>query len=181
MRTLDPYKRLARGQARPHHTILVHFTSTPLSTLFASLYRRQPFLAFVAFVALLSEVLVVVLAGVPFSSSQTWIAFLVSAYLSMGILGLMILTLLSLFFWRRKPIMPRMPNTVAATMSYLCASHMRKDFEKLGGLRGTEEMAKVGGERYAYGLSRGTDMVTRWAVDKDTEPGDVEDRIRGCL
>src|SRR5439155_17005866 len=113
VRTVDPYRRLVKGHARPCHTILLHFTSTPLATLVGSLYRRHLFLASIAFTSLLSEVLVIMIAGVPFNSSQIWAAFLVSTYSSISILSLMICALLALFWWRRQPELPRMPNTVA--------------------------------------------------------------------
>src|SRR5204862_6508296 len=106
----------------------------------------------IAFNALLSEVLVVMLAGVPFNSSQTWTAFLVSAYSTMTILGLMVVALLALFWWRRKPELPRMPNTVAAVLSYLCASEMLEDFKELG--EGNGVVGQRGGT-YSYGLLRG--------------------------
>ncbi|KAI9858264.1 MAG: hypothetical protein M1813_007538 [Trichoglossum hirsutum] len=172
VRTVNPYRRLAHGHARPHNTILVRFTSTPLTTFPVSIFRRHFFVAFIALVALFSEVLVVMLAGVPFQAGQTWMAFLVSTYSGVGILGLMIIALIALFQWRRRPELPRIPNTVAATLSYLCASYLREDFERLGHSTEIDVIAKGHGQTYSYGLLKGTDMVTRWAVDKDLDPED---------
>ncbi|KAI9809373.1 MAG: hypothetical protein M1827_006885 [Pycnora praestabilis] len=171
VRTISPYRAMSLHPCPPSSTILLSTTHTPLTTIFASLRSGYYFSAFIAAIAILSEVLVIALAGVPFSSGQIWTAFLVSSYLSMVILSLMIIALVSLFFWRRQPTgLPRMPNTVAAVMSYVCASYMLQDFEELEGLSGKEIDQRIRGmgETYGYGQFVGEDWVTRWAVDDNS-------------
>ncbi|KAI9760351.1 MAG: hypothetical protein M1840_002557 [Geoglossum simile] len=165
VRAVNPYRILARGRARACDTIAVNFTSTPLTTFTASLRRRHFFVAFVAFVALLSEILVVALSGIPFNSSQTYAAFQASAYTSVSILALMVVAVFALVYWRRRPLLPRMPNTLAAVLSYVCASRMLEDPREL---QAVGEGDRRGGLTFSYGRLRGVDAVTRWAVDRDS-------------
>lgn len=109
------------------------------------------------------------LAGVPFQSAQTWLAFLVSAYLSMAILGIMIIALATLFWWRAGIKLPRMPDTLAAVFTYLCSSFLLADFEALEGLDEKDRDRRIVAweKRYQYGIKMGVDGVIRWAVDED--------------
>ncbi|OQV10902.1 hypothetical protein CLAIMM_14823 [Cladophialophora immunda] len=87
VRLLTPYRRLFRGSAKPDSTILVSQNSTPLTSIFQALWRGNFFHAFVAFVAILSDVLIIAIGGVPFNSAQIWLDFLVSIYASWAILA----------------------------------------------------------------------------------------------
>lgn len=118
---------------------------------------------------MLSEVLVVVLVGVPFSEVETYIADLVSIYLSIGILSVMIITLIVVVIRRKRLslVIPRTPDTLGAVMSYLCASHMLLGFQALEGMDEKERRETIvgWGKRYRYGKMAGTDGVTRWMID----------------
>ncbi|KAI9767854.1 MAG: hypothetical protein M1840_005347 [Geoglossum simile] len=170
VRAVNPYRILARRHARARDTIAVDFTSTPFTTFTASLYQRHFFVAFIACVALLSEILVVALSGIPFNSSQTYAAFQASAYTSVAILALMVFAVFALVYWRRQPLLPRMPNTLAAILSYVCASHMLEDPRVLQDVGSGDGR---GGQTFSYGRLRGVDAVMRWAVDRDANNGVV--------
>ncbi|KAI9742735.1 MAG: hypothetical protein M1835_003011 [Candelina submexicana] len=169
IRIVAPYKALLSSPQGPRSTLLFRSTTLPITSFFNSLYHGHFFLTSIALVAILSEILVIMLAGVPFQSAQTWFAFLVSAYLSMTILGIMIIALVAIFWWRTSIKMPRMPDTLAAVWSYLCASFLLEDFEALEGLDEKERDKRIRswGKRYEFGKKMGVDGVVRWAVDED--------------
>ncbi|KAK5021364.1 hypothetical protein LTR16_000226 [Cryomyces antarcticus] len=167
--TLAPYMRLS-SPATASSTILFTTPTLTAASIIALLYHRHTLPAVVACTTILAEVLVITITGVPFASGQTWLQFLVSVYLSMGILGIMVLVVVALFFWRRRaPHLPRDPDTLAAVMSYVGASRMLDDFEGLEGMERKERdrMVKSWGKTYGYGWFVGRDGVGRWAVDED--------------
>ena len=134
------------------------------------LFSRYPFASSIALVALLSEILIVMLSGVPFSPGQIYMELLVCSYTSMAILALMVVAIIALLLrrWRGGLNLPRTPDTLAAVMSYICASQMLDDFEGLECLDKGERDRRIVAlkKRYEYGQRRGVDGVVRWAVDE---------------
>jgi len=134
--------------------------------------HRHFLAATVAFAALLSEVLVIVMAGIPYHPSQIRFELLLCSYLSMAILAVMIITMILVIIWRwRLPHFPRRPNTLGAIVSYICASrfvetgigeHRPLISDKSG--MGVQEMALNNGI-IKYGKSRGIDGVERWGIN----------------
>lgn len=89
-----------------------------VSTIFTSLSRRHIFVAYIALLAVLSELLIVTLAAIPFNLATLLEAFRVSVFVSVGIIGLMIATL-PFVLMRYKDSVVAPPNSVADTMQYL--------------------------------------------------------------
>ena len=106
----------------------------------------------------------------PFSPGQIYLELLVCSYMSMAILALMVIAIVMLLLlrWRRALDLPRVPDTLAAVMAYVCASRMLDDFEGLECLDKDERDRKIAvmRKRYGYGQIRGVDGVVRWAVDE---------------
>jgi hypothetical protein len=129
------------------------------------------FSASVAFAATLAEILVVVLAAIPYSPGEIFLELFICTYTSIGILSLMVIVLVGLMFWRsRLPYLPRTPDTLGGVISYLCASRMLDDFDCSSGL-GSRELEKriVGlGKRYTYGEYVGVDGQVRWMIEEST-------------
>lgn len=164
---LAPFRLLHLRPSPASHTILAERTLTPLTTFSTALYRRSFFVAHVALVALLSEVLVVVLPGIPFSAGQLDGAFLASAYVSMAVLAVMLLSLAAIWCRRGDPKLPRTPNTVAAVLSYLCAGRMTEDFAGFARMAPEKrnQIVEDLGREYVFDVGRGVDGVVRWGVD----------------
>ena len=120
-------------------------------------------------VAILAEVLIITLPGIPFDAGQLWKAFILSSYLSMAILAVMLLSLLGLWLRPKGPNLPRTPNTVGAMCSYLCGSSMQDDFADLACVetKTRNRAIKDMGREYALSFGRGFDGVERWRVDYD--------------
>ncbi|KAJ9602059.1 hypothetical protein H2200_013419 [Cladophialophora chaetospira] len=178
VRLLTPYRRLYLGSAKPESTILVSQNSTPLTSIFQALWRRNFFHAFVAFVAILSDVLIITVGGVPYNSAQIWLDFLVSIYASWAILAIMLLTVLAMFRWRalnEKMMMPREPTTLLRVLLLLCNEdnilrHEMQGYETLGP-RERDDRVKARGGLYWAGWLTQPDGSQRWCVDKESGPG----------
>jgi Protein of unknown function (DUF3433) len=158
-RIMEPYRKLASGLRPGKGTIDVAMTGTPYSTVFIALGRGDLFVSWTALMAILSDILIIAVTGVPFSPAQIHEAGLASFYISFGILSLMILSLLAVVIRRRSnPRMPRDPDTLAHVWLYVCASSMT---QKKG------EMYQSDVSQYWFGLSTGSDGKQRWMIDKD--------------
>jgi hypothetical protein len=158
-RIMEPYRKLASGLKPGKRTIDVTMTGTPYSTVFIALGRGDLFVSWTALMAILSDILIIAVTGVPFSPAQIHEAGLASFYISFGILGLMIFGLLAVVIRRRSnPRMPRDPDTLAHVWLYVCASSVT---QKEGEMYQSEAL------QYWFGLSTGSDGKLRWMIDKD--------------
>ena len=162
-----PFRLLHLRPSPAAPTILAERTLSPMTTFLTALYRRSFFVAHVALVALLSEVLIIVLPGIPFSAGQLHDAFLASAYISMAVLAVMLLSLVAIWCRRGDPKLPRTPNTMAAVLSYLCAGRMTEDFAAFAcsGREARNRIVEDWGREYVFDVGRGVDGVVRWGVD----------------
>lgn len=170
IRNREPYRRLAVGKAKPQDSILIESRSHPITALFVNISKGRFFLAYLAFTALLSEVLTVALAGVPFSSSQSYRGWLVSIYLSIVIIVLMLIALALAIFRRDSKLqLPYPLRSIVSTMLYLCNSSMLEDFKDLSSLdMKTRNRRIVGwGKRYKYDRLADLDGGVTFGVDYD--------------
>jgi hypothetical protein len=175
-RIMEPYRRMADRQqlARAEDSVRVSLTGTPFSTAFVALARRSYAVAVIAAVTLLSQVLIIAVPGVPFGAGQIIPAYRASTFVSLAILGVMVLAFGVVVARRRgDPPIPRDPDTPVHVWLYLCASRM------VDTSRGLEV---VGNRVYPYGdrgdtagvrcyywcaLSTGVDARRRWMVEED--------------
>ena len=173
VRILTPYRRLSQRNARPENTILVTLNGTPLTALPGALRRGDIFHATIAFVAICSDLLIIAIAGVPFNRSQVWKAFIASAASSLTILGMMILAIFGLFWWRiqnERMRMPREPDTLIAICMMLCneGNGIRRMMEGMELLEEKVRDGRVkeeGGVFYAGEVHEGMGGRGRWVVD----------------
>src|SRR2546421_260868 len=111
---MEPYRRMANGQqpARAEDSVYASPTGTPFTTVFVALARRSYAVAVIAAVALLSQMLIIAVPGVPFSEGQIVPAYRASTFVSLAILGLMALAFgIVVARHRGDPPMPRAPDT----------------------------------------------------------------------
>jgi hypothetical protein len=168
--TLTPYHSLAQSPSAPGSTILAQRKSWPFAALFAMAYHRHFFAAFLASIAIISEILVITLAGVPYAAGQILLESQACNYTSILILVLMVCGIACMMVWRRKaPDLPRAPDTVLGVMSYVADSKMLYDFEGCEYLEGKYMDNRIQGlgKRYRYGRCEGVDGQFRWMVDEE--------------
>lgn len=167
---LTPYYELSQSPSPAHSTILLRKRGIPYTAIFGMLYNKHFFAAALAFTAILADVLVISLAGVPYSPGQIWMELIVCSYLSMVVLGTMIIAVITLLVWRRKsPDLPRAPDTLLGVISYLADSNMLGDFDGLENVEKKEMDDRIGGlgKRYGYGRNFGMDGQKRFMVDEE--------------
>ncbi|KAK3066457.1 hypothetical protein LTR53_017191, partial [Teratosphaeriaceae sp. CCFEE 6253] len=164
-----PYTRLARHPSPAKSTIPFTPHNTPVFATLGALRHGYYLVALLTFTTLTGEALNIVISGIPYATGQTWSQFLVSTYLSLAVLGLMLLVCAVLIFSRtREPKVPRHPDTVGAVMSYLCASQVLRDFEGTDGQDEGERDRRIRllGKRYTFEERRRGDGRHAWTVDE---------------
>ncbi|KAK1809714.1 hypothetical protein LTR12_015937 [Friedmanniomyces endolithicus] len=164
-----PYTRLAHHPSSAKSTILFTPHNTPFLATLTAIWNRYFLVAIITFVTLTAEGLNIVISGVPYATGQTWTQFLVSIYMSLGILGLMVVvSVLVILSRRREPKMPRKPDTVGAVMSYLSTSKMLHDFDGVDWQDGEERDRRIRlvGKRYTFLQRRREDGKQAWSVDE---------------
>ncbi|KAK5054008.1 hypothetical protein LTR84_001970 [Exophiala bonariae] len=174
VRILTPFRRLYQGSASPTSTVLATQNGTPITSLLTALWRGNLFHALVALVATLSDVLIVTIAGVPYSSAQTWMDFVVCIYTSWAILSIMSITVIAIFRWRalnEKMMIPSEPATLIDVWLMLCNENngLREDtrgFEMSDG-KERDEMIKRSGRRYWGGWLTQPEGLQRWCVERE--------------
>ncbi|RYP87864.1 hypothetical protein DL769_000456 [Monosporascus sp. CRB-8-3] len=163
---LSPYHLLARAPQSARRSILLAPPTNAFSGLWSAVRRRDGFLAVVALTSVLSELLPVLLAEIPFRVSQTYLVHLVTTWSAVGILCIMLLVLVSSFFVRW-PHMPLDPTTVAGAMYYVADSWMLGGFDGLGTLGPKDRDRRVVelGLKYRFGRMTGVSGETKVGVD----------------
>lgn len=159
----------------------------PLVTEFGALLNHDYLIAFTGLVGLSIEVLVIMLAAVPFSSGITLRAALIACWTSVGILFLMVIAVAIVFIHRRREAggtkLPREPFSIPIVMGYLYGSRMLADFEGLSGLSTHARNKHIQDLGRRYGLGHGVSVVDRRTVRLgiDEEPllvGQVEVEVK---
>ena len=176
VRIMQPYRNLHKKAGNTEgkagvDALLANMASSTYSSLPIALWRGDLFLALVSCVAVLGDVLIIAVTGVPFSDAQVYTTFQVSTWLSVGILSLMALTSLAVVGWRRgNPRgMPREPNTLINVALYLCSSQVTEQLVPLSMLpqRERDRVIRNWGGQYWFGRGLGVDEKARWLVDRD--------------
>ncbi|ROV91058.1 hypothetical protein VMCG_09594 [Cytospora schulzeri] len=173
---ISPYLQLSNHNLQAERSILLSPPTNAFYGIYSAVCQRQLFLGILSFTTILGElVLPVTLSHVPFSLIETYKTQLVCTWLSIAILGLMILVLAASFLttW---PHMPVDPRTVAGAMFYVCDSWM------LETLQGMSTMSKKDRDldvrhlrlRYGYGhLSGAVSGKERVGVDVCDDRGEA--------
>ncbi|KAH7388855.1 hypothetical protein BKA66DRAFT_460968 [Pyrenochaeta sp. MPI-SDFR-AT-0127] len=123
IRSVGPYTALASLHgASADQSVLVRSPSHPVAALLYSDTWRHLLLSFVTMMAILSEVLVITLNAIPFTTATAYLAFKLSVYISVGILAVMIITVPAVLFWklkRNRSEIPDVPECIADAFALL--------------------------------------------------------------
>lgn len=153
MAVLTPFLRLSQRALPAERSILLSPPTNAFSGLLSAYRQRSPFLGILSFTTILAKiVLPVTLDHVAFSYNTTWLTEQICAWLSIGIMALMIAVVAGSFLIRW-PYLPVDPSTIAGAMFYLCDSHMLETFEDLAykNKRQRDTQVRAMGVLYAYG------------------------------
>ena len=163
VRLLSPYRRLSKQSLSQKELEKMKLHGVPFTMVVHALRAGNWFHAFISLIAISSYALIILVVGVPFNYGQVKDLNLISSAATVGILGVMLLTLVGVWVWKRSgPQMPREPNSLVNVWLLLCASRM---LEEDMGCHDTRKEKR----RYCFRRAVGMDGVERWMVDKEVE------------
>ena len=167
VRVMVPYRRLRKSNKEGRHLLTVYLHGVPFTSFFKALRHKNWYHAFIAFTTMLSYVLLILIAGVPYNYGQIKNVSYYSSLISVVILGIMLVAMLSLIFWQMgNPKMSRRPDTLVNTWLLMCASGF---VEELKGrpLSDVMEELNSGNGRFWFRKATGVDGVQRWMVESE--------------
>ena len=181
IRAMEPYRQLLHGNAPAADSILLAPHSNPYTGLFYSLRNRHYFNAYISFVAVLCEPLIVALANIPFKPALAFIAYKACTYISIGVLSLMLIGLVWMLCRKGTTrLSTNRPKNLAEVMVTLCGSHMLEDFAGMSTLERKERDSIIKGWRKGYSMGNliGIDGIEREGIDEDMF---IDDQRRSSL
>ena len=157
---------MAKEPQPASRSILLPWPTNAVSGVWAAARRRSPLLLATALTAVAAELLPVLLANVPFTLTQTYLANVACTHASLAVLGAMVLVLAASLL-ARWPHMPVDPRSVAGAAYYVADSDMLRDMAGLSTARRGEAERRVAelGRRYFYGRVVGSSGRARMVVD----------------
>jgi hypothetical protein len=156
MRRIAPYIALtSSNRADADRSVLVSSPSHLVTALFCGSGWRRRLLGSVTLMAVLSEILVITLTAVPFSVATAFLAFEISMYICVGILGLMIVTIPVVLVWKvmNTGETPEPPQCVADAFALL-SDALALRFGALRTLDGKERNRIVRSWQLRYSVRR---------------------------
>lgn len=167
-RNMEPYRQLLSGEVKASNSILLAPHTNPFTGIFYSLRNGHFFNAYISFVAILCEPLIVALSNIPFQAGLAYITYRASSYLTISVLSLMLLGILWMLCRKRMPALVRQPETVASILLYMCGSSMLDDFKGMALMARAQRDKEVRSwdKRYAMGSVIGVDGVEREGIDE---------------
>ncbi|KAL2059971.1 hypothetical protein VTL71DRAFT_10126 [Oculimacula yallundae] len=163
----EPYYNLKKG-APAASTILLAPSPNALPGMFWALRRLAIFQFVIDLSTVLCDPLTVSLANVPFSSGMTYETFIICVWISISILGFMLLTLfVVLVRIGRFGGEVKVPSTLGGKMRLLAGSGLAERFRDLADMdtETRDEVIKGWGLKYKIGVFTGVDGVRREGVD----------------
>lgn len=164
---MSPFLRLSKQAHHAEQSILLSPPTNAFYGIWSAFRQRHLYLGFLSFTTVLAELcLPVTLSHVPFSAVETYMTQYVSAYLSIAILGLMMIAVIMSFFIKW-PHMPMDPRTIVGSMYYVCDSWMLGSMEGMSTLRKKDRDLDVRfmRHRYGYGCIEGMTWKSRMGFD----------------
>ncbi len=166
MAILSPYQLLSQAPQHPDRSILLSPPINAFAGLWRAIQRRHESLVVVAFTAVLSEFMPLLLNNVPMRITQMWLTHLICTWLAVAILALMWIVVAGTFFltW---PRMPADPTTIAGAMYYVCDSSIFERLGRLGDLGKKERDARFKelGVKFDFGDIVGASGAKRIGVN----------------
>ncbi|KAL6247992.1 hypothetical protein RBB50_005340 [Rhinocladiella similis] len=130
VRTMAPYRQLRNRSEKSRYLCTGHLHGVPFTIVFKALWHRNWYHAFIAFTTVLSYVLLILIAGVPYNYGQVKDVSFYSSLVSVIILAIMMAAMVSLLFWHLgNPKMPRDPDNLVNTWLLMCSSRFVENYK----------------------------------------------------
>ncbi|KAF2434078.1 hypothetical protein EJ08DRAFT_22685 [Tothia fuscella] len=141
--------------AKAENSILVSSRAHALTSILSKDVLRSPLGGINSFTTLLAEVLIVTLAGVPFSKSSSYTAFNASVDISIAIIGIMLIVLPAVVLHLRKARKgPNPPDCIADTINMLSGSALVERLQGHSSLDTRERYKLIQGWGSMYAVRR---------------------------
>ncbi|KAI1199641.1 hypothetical protein F5X97DRAFT_113998 [Nemania serpens] len=202
IRMLEPYYILAERHAPPK-TLTLDYTAMPFAVVaLRALFNRHWIVFFVGAGTVLVEGLTIFATGLAQvegkdfldavlfveddagnvlnedlgSGSETVRSFVVTLALTVFILLYICVVAGVVFVRRRRPFLPRQPNTIASVLGFMHQSKMLYDFVGTTKLTNAEMRVRLGdiGKTYGLGWFKGRDGQTHCGVDEEELTGNYK-------
>jgi hypothetical protein len=159
---ISPYVALAapRG-ATAEESILLQSYSHPVIAIFSRGTWGHLLNGVVTLMASLSEVLVITLTAVPFTTATAYVAHKISVWLSITILGVMIITSSVVIFWQARNMKSELPEAPGCIADVLALIASEQGWSALGMLGDKERRSVVKGWGTRFGIQKVDD---RWKI-----------------
>lgn len=190
VRVMEPYYILWKRHA-PAKTLTLDYTAMPFVLVAGqALWNRHWLVFFVGFATILTELLTVLVTSLATveghnfigenlhgtqdgsgaeSGEETALTFWLSLGLTILILLYMSIVATVVFVRRRRPFLPRQPNTIASVLAYIHQSKMLWDFVGTSKMNNKQMLAKLEatGHKYGLGWFEGRDGKSHCGVDQE--------------
>ncbi|RDW58135.1 hypothetical protein BP6252_13546 [Coleophoma cylindrospora] len=173
LRSQQPYINLAKGQAKAEDSILLDPSMTYASSIWSSIRRGNFFMPLVDVCALLTEVLTVALANIPFSNATTYQGFKFCVYISISILAFMLLTVIIALFRGHSFLKPPLnPETILQKLVYLSESQITYRLGDMGSWNEKDRNKRILflNNTYSFKTVIGRDGSYKERIDVDEPP-----------
>lgn len=183
LRLSHPYVLMSKRPRPASDCITSDTCGTQFTSLFKSAKTGNVSLALLSLAAILTDVLLIILPGIPWSAAQTAPVYQASTYCCLIILAVIFTAMVRAIFkqWRRGHHVD-CPETLAAVLMRLCGSqfveeknfnaeehhHLMPSFGEDDEDKQHRRYDGVDGQRkYTFGCMEGVDGVQRYMVDED--------------
>ncbi len=187
VRMMEPYYLLWRRHA-PAKTLMLDYTAVPFLLVAVQALQNGHYLVFfLGFGTIMTEILTVLVTSLATvegryfvdnagantngaeSGEETVVSFWVTLALVSFILSYMSIVATVVFIRRRRPFLPRQPNTIASVLVYIHQSKMLWNFVGTSKMNNAEMLAKLEamGNTYGLGWFLGRDGKKHCGVDQE--------------
>lgn len=181
LRLSHPYVMMAKRSQPAAECITAGTQATAFTSLFKSMRNLDVSLALMAISVIFSDIVLILIPGIPQTPAQTAPVYLSSTYACLGMLAIVFMVHVRVTFkeWSRGHNI-ECPDTLAAVLMRLCASQFVEEKNSLEARCllpdfGQDDDAKQhsrydgakGERRYRFGAMEGVDGVQRYMVDED--------------
>lgn len=149
LRLSHPYVLLSKSPSKPaSQTITAGIHGTQFDSIWKSFTSGDFMLAFLSLAAFFSDMVIVLVPGIPWTQAQTAPVYQASTYTCLALLGILFTVQVYIVFdeWRRRDMLQYdCPETLASVLMRLCASRFVEEKNMHAGALGDKAWEEQGG------------------------------------
>lgn len=182
---MAPYRSMAVAMSSQSgvpasRSILTSTACNPFTAVYKGLKLRNYLVTSTAIAAILGDILLIAVSGIPYSSGQILPSLQASSFATLAILTIMAANSVAVIIHNRTSAggtrrLPRKPDTLINVWLYLCGSQLAQHDEHDQYEQSNQPLdqrgltSKYGAGYYGFARARGVDGIFRWTVDGSAE------------